>query len=232
MKFNFILFGTETSDLVQEQCLTRLIPQAVFDEITATRIVDGASEDFPILQRDCVENLVRNFLNMAFLFPNGEFRPGAEEKLSSTHDKLRAYYTEHTPAERISNDPEMGRKWLETTIGFIGVEYAQANREIRSGIDNILALMEGFVPYLRNGGSIPGKSANQYRAYKLNKMCKWLSTETINIRFNPESIQNNHEDAKITFTLKEAGRKKQKESVTLHIGKRHVCIRHRDQLSA
>ncbi len=222
----------DETDLVQEQCLTRLIPQAVFDDIKATSIVDGTSEDFVILQRDCVENLVRNFLNMAFLFPNGELRPGVEEKLSMTHDKLRTYYTAHTPEERISNDPEMGRRWLETTIGFeeFGVKYAQANREITSGIDIILALMEGFIPYLRNGGAIPGKDPNQYRAYKLNKMCKWLSTETIKIGFNPKNISNNHEDAKITFKL--IGDKNQKETVTLIIGKRHVCIRHRDQLSA
>lgn len=228
LQFNLILFATGETDLVQEQCLTKIIPQAVFYDLEAKT----PSSTYPIYQRDCVENLIRNFLNMAFLFPNGELRPGVEEKFSNVNTKLSTYYTAHTPEERISNDPEMGRKWLETTIGFegFGVKYAQANREITSGIDNILALMEGFIPYLRNGGTIPGKDPDQYRAYKLNKMCKWLSTETISIGFNPKSIRNNHDDAKIAFKL--IGDKMQKETVTLIIGKRHVCIRHRDQLAA
>ncbi len=118
-----------------------------------------------------------------------DLRPGAAEKIFES-PALTSYYHDHLGEDLISSAPELGREWLEKTIGFeaFGVKYAQDNRELLTGIDNILALMDGFIPSLRNGGSLPGYTENQYRAYRLNKLCKYLSTETIDIKFNPKRL--------------------------------------------
>lgn len=223
-------FETVTTLTDYEQALTHIIPQAVFHDLVATKTVEGNPVTSLIYQRDCVENLTRNLLNMAFLFPSGELRPGAEEKILES-PALASYYLVHLGEDLISSTPELGREWLEKTIGFeaFGVKYAQDNRELLTGIDNILALMEGFIPSLRNGGSLPGYTENQYRAYRLNKLCKYLSTETIDIKFNPKSIQN-YEDATLKFTIM-GGAKNQKEKVTLLIAQEHVCIRHRNEIA-
>lgn len=223
-------FETITTHADYEHALTHIIPQAVFHDLVATKIVEGNPVTSLIYQRDCVENLTRNLLNMAFLFPNGDLRPGAAEKIFES-PALTSYYLRNLGEDLISNAPELGREWLEKTIGFeaFGVKYAQDNRELLTGIDNILALMDGFIPSLRNGGSLPGYTENQYRAYRLNKLCKYLSTETIDIKFNPKSVQN-YEDAKLTFIIK-GGPKKKKENVTLLIAQEHVCIRHRDEIA-
>jgi hypothetical protein len=124
----------------------KLIPQAVHKDLCAVKIVDGVPVDHLISQRDCVENLVRNVFNVSFSFANGKLRPGVESLLLGT--ALGRYFTKCMEIDLVSSEIDCGRHWLDETIGFerFGVIYnsLHGNREVLTGIDNILSLMEGM----------------------------------------------------------------------------------------
>jgi len=126
--------------------LPKLIPQAVHDNLPAAKISDGTNISLFISQRDCVENLVRNVFNMSFLYSTGEMRPGVMELL--TDSALGHHYFSVDPLELVSSDINCCRNWVNMTVGFeqFGVMYdpLHGNREVLTGIDNILSLMEGM----------------------------------------------------------------------------------------
>lgn len=211
------------SSQINNQILTSIIPQCVFRDLEATKTVDGIAKTYTIFQRDCVENLIRNLLNMAFLYPDGALRPGVKEKLDQC-PTLSIFYTEHTAEELIDKNPELlGKKWLDITVGFeeFGVQYAQSNRELLTGIDNILAVMAGLIPPIRT------EKPSDSKAIKLKHICDYLSSETLNIVCNTK-ISSNYQDVTLTFNTK-AETKIRKEKVKLLINTEHVCITHRNE---
>lgn len=197
--------------------LPRLIPQRVFHDLPAIEVVDGEEHFSKVFQRDCVENLARNFLCLAFLYPNGEIRPGVQEKILDKSSILNSYFTGHSVTERLSDTQELGREWLDKTIGFeeLGVKYLQGNREVSTGIDTILALMEALMPELKLREEADISS-------KLRKLCKYLSSETLTITPPTECSNLTYADIKLKF--KPLGSKKP-HTVTLYIGVGHVSIR-------
>lgn len=115
--------------------LPKLIPQRVHDEVNASEIdpESGDKKAFFISQRDCVENLVRNTCALAFLTPDGGFRPEVQSKIQNTH--LHAlFYSQFTPEERVSDDQRFSALWLDCTHQFerFGVIYdpSQGGREV------------------------------------------------------------------------------------------------------
>lgn len=200
--------------------LPRLIPQAVHDDLTALRIVDGDTQEFLISQRDCVENLIRNTFNLSYLNHDGTFKPGAEELLSET--PLGAFYEKLSASERISNDSKYGRAWLDHTVGFeaFGVQYdpLQGNREVLTGIDNILALMEGIT-------RTAIRTVLETRARRLTDLCKVLSTDTVRVTSNHSPGILNYADVTLTFKFHN-GVRKCVEKVKWLITTEHVCMRH------
>lgn len=125
----------------------KLILQRVYENIPSVKLVDGALVEIMIKQRDCVENLVRNLFNLAFLFDDGHFRPEVESKIAGT--PLHSFYLSCSPEERVSQLGDIGRKWLDFTLHFehFGVVYdpSQGNREVLTGIDNIASLITAMV---------------------------------------------------------------------------------------
>jgi hypothetical protein len=197
--------------------LPRLIPQRFFEHIETTEIIDGEEIHGFLDQRDCVENAARNLLALALLKPSGDIRPGVQEKILDKSPILTSCY-KHSSAERISSTPELDREWLDNTTRLerFGVKYLQGTREASTGIDNFLALMEGLMPESK-------LSEEGNRLLKLKKLCKYLSTDTLDITLNPdERGLLNYADLKLKFKL--VGSKKP-YTVILYIGVGHVSIR-------
>jgi hypothetical protein len=144
--------------------LPKLILQRVFDNLLSVKQVDGAEDQFMIEQRDCVENLVRNLFNLALLFENGDMRSEVEAKIAGS--PLHSFYLSCSPEERISQVEEIGRKWLDYTLHFerFGVVYnhLQGNREVLTGIDNIVSLIIAMTTPTSSNIGIAAAAA-QYR---------------------------------------------------------------------
>ena len=211
---------------MEESDLPTLIPQAVFNNLIAKKQVDNQQVTFHVMQRDCVENLVRNILNMSFLYSNGKFRPEIREKYLQTNPILASFYLNHSPMELVSNESDVGKDWLEKTLGLesYGVKYAQGNREVLTGIDNILALMEGLMPDFNQ----PGLT----RDFKLTKLCEYLSSKSLELRPpSANSILFNHQDFAITFILNDFKPKKKRQKLKIYVNTEHVGIRHGNQFS-
>ncbi len=159
--------------------LPRLIPQAVHENLPAISLKDEVVIEFLISQRDCVENLVRNVFNFSFLYPNGTLRPGVENQLSDS--ALGRYFTGNSDISLVSNDIECGRCWLNETVGFekFGVMYdpLQGNREVLTGIDNILSLMEGMT--FKNSSCVEEKKSEAVSCLRSETDTQFKSTDTL-----------------------------------------------------
>lgn len=206
--------------------LPRLIPQRVFHGLSTNVLNETGEQHFLVDQRDCMENLIRNVLNLSFLFPNGELRPGVLEKLGEC-PLLQEFFGSHTPSELVDQaNEQLGRQWLELTTGFeiFGTTYAQYNRELLTGLDNILSTFAGLIPPLRTDYRF-SEDPNKERSFRLKCVCEYLSTETIEVRCNT-LIDSNYQKVILTYLVKEPGKKKVKEKVTLFITTEHVSISH------
>lgn len=143
--------------------MPRLVPQHEHERLNAFEVVNNERIAMLIDQRDCVENMVRNLCNLAFLFENGDLRPGVAEKLTDT--PLGAFYSVYSPADRVSDEIEVARYWLDCTLGFagFGVEYdpLQGGREVLTGLDNITALITAMLtPVSKTGAVGDGEKEN------------------------------------------------------------------------
>lgn len=223
----------------------KLIPQAVHNDLTAFNVVDGELQPFLISQRDCVENLVRNTFNLAFLQFDGTYRSGAQAKLCGSI--LGRFYEGLTDAERISPDPAYGRAWLDATIGHeaFGVQYdpLQGQREVLTGMDNILSLMEAMTHQQKEeehkdeGGACgrdgaskkEGGTQGKVRALRMTNMCKFLSTDTVLLSWSHSPGVLNYTDVGLLLRLRQGGRKCS-ERVKWLITTEHVCLRHGNTL--
>ena len=211
---------------MEESGLPKLIPQAVYNDLIAKKHFDSQQVIFNIMQRDCVENLVRNILNMSFLYSNGQIRPEIGEKYLQTNPILASFYLRHSPVELVSSESAVGKDWLEKTLGLesYGVQYAQGNREVLTGIDNILALMEGLMPDFNQ--------PDLTREFKLVKLCEYLSSKSLEIKPpSANSILFNHQDFAITFILNDFKPNKKREKVKIYVNTEHVGIRHGNEFS-
>lgn len=228
----------------------RLVPQKVHHEVLAQ---DYDGKEYFMYQRDCVENLVRNTFNLAFLCAEGDFRPGAEDIIEDT--LVARYYRSLFPGDRIAPSIETSRAWLDTTIGFesFGVRYDQGGREALTGLDNILSLMDGMLHKYRSNPEEDDASAGniaiapippdsntsmptdkemcQRRAARLVKLCEVLSTSTLRVSWNYNANVQNYGDVNLKFRYIHSGTKKLESKVKWLITKDHVCLRHGNELS-
>ena len=143
---------------VADHHMARLIHQHEHEGLDALKVIDGKQMAILVDQRDCVENMVRNLFNLAFLFENGDMRPEVIDKLDGC--ALLSFYSTYSAEERLSDNNEIARHWLDFTLGFerFGVEYdpLQGNREVLTGLDNVTALITGMLSPLPAGGSSSG----------------------------------------------------------------------------
>lgn len=233
--------------------LTKLIPQAVHVDLPCTTTavsVNGEPttvEPFYIKQRDCVENMMRNICNMAYLFPNGDFRTSVEDKLFGT--RVLDFYNALAPDQRVSDDINFARQWLTMTTGLEshGVIYdpLQGGREVLTGIDNILSLFEGLtsvnspLDLQQSFENVDGPNlsttrvicADSLRSFRIQHMCEVLSSCDMKVKCAvPKQGVLNYTDITLKYEYRWNG-KKTVDKVKLLITTEHVCIRHGDLMS-
>lgn len=237
-----------------EGSLVRLIPQAEHKDLPS---LVGL-----IMQRDCVENLVRNLFNMAFLLPDGNIREGIRPEVTS--GPLFRFYSEISPSERISDDDTIARRWLDYTLGLDGEPFRvvydpiQGEREVLTGMDNIIGLMEGMLNRPFDSVSAAQETFDVssdvlLRSQRLQRICDIITTDQIRWAFRGPTISAvrqsddisvrrksitlvplNYQDVTIVATVhSHEGQKIKKtvEKIKLLITTDHVCIRHRDMFS-
>lgn len=241
--------------------LPSLVEQTEHDDLH-TIPSDTMPESILYNQRDCVENMTRNLINVCMFYEDGTFRPDAEEQLlqeDQAHPKLLAFYrsklTNHDESGQrngkclLEDNFDIAREWLDVTPGFadVGVVYDPLNeREVLTGVDNLLALFAGLFPAFQHRfealastpdreGSLP-LTPSRLRCLKLREWVKFMSTPTLEVSIiHPEmrsgELASTYNDLKLAFTTitpreNHAKPKRRRHVIELLITTEHHCTKY------
>ncbi len=210
-------------------------------------------------QRDCVENMARNTINFCTFFEDGTFRPETKERFlhRDVDSRLLDFFrvTEmdddtlnysNGRLELIKDNYELSRSWLDVTTGLakFGVSYDPLNeREVLTGIDNLLSIFAGFSPVLRRQFECTQDSLTRsgiftegrLRVSKLKVWVEFLSTPTLQVSIiHPDlksgELVSTYNDITLSFTAihqdpLNGKQKRRRHRVSLLITTEHHCTK-------